>query len=195
MSSGDPETRRRILEKTWRLMERSRGRQVSIDDIARAAGVSRQAVYLHFGSRTGLLVETVRYVDEAKDAGTRLETLRQATDGVQLLEALVDFWGNYLPEIHELAKALLAVRETDRAAAAAWDDRMELTRQCCRVIMRCLVRDGILAPEWTPEQGAEALYALLAVDVWERLTQESGWSSRQYVARMTTALKKIFVKQ
>ncbi len=182
------------MEKTWRLMERSRGREVRIDDIARAAGVSRQAVYLHFGSRAGLLIATARYVDEVKDVDERVKTLREATNGGESLDALVDFWGNYMPEIHGLAKALLAARETDQAAAAAWDDRMGVMRACCRSIARCLVGEKLLVREWTAEQASDALWAMLSIEVWERLTLECGWTNQQYVSRMKAALHGIFVK-
>src|ERR1051325_5169237 len=87
MSSGDPETRKRILDKTWRLMEKRKGQGVKIIDIARAAGVSRQAVYLHFGSRAELLIATVRYVDEVNNLEQRLQGLRTSANAIQTLES------------------------------------------------------------------------------------------------------------
>jgi AcrR family transcriptional regulator len=194
MSRGDSETRRRILQKTWQLMERKHGREVRVDDIAHLAGVSRQAVYLHFGSRAGLLIATARYVDEVKGVDERVRALREASDGRRSLDALVDFWGNYMPEIHGLASALLAARETDTAAAAAWDDRMEALRQGCRAVGRCLARDMLLLPEWSPDEAADALWGMLSIEVWERLTRECGWTNQQYIDRMKTALRRAFIK-
>ena len=72
MSSGDPRTRTRILEATWGLMEERLGRGVRMSDIAEAAGVSRQAVYDHFGSRAELMAATVRYGDVLLGLGERL---------------------------------------------------------------------------------------------------------------------------
>ena len=175
-------------------MERRRGQEVRLEDVARAAGVSRQAVYLHFGSRAGLLIATVRYVDQVKNVEDRVRGLRDATDARQSLDALVDFWGNYMPEIHGLARALLAARQRDKAAAAAWDDRMEAIRQCCRSLARCMLRDKILAPEWTPDEASDAMWGMLSIEVWERLTQECGWTNQQYVARMKTALRRTFTQ-
>ncbi len=195
MSSGDPETRKRILEKTWRLMEKRKGQGVKISDIAHAAGVSRQAVYLHFGSRADLLVATVRYVDEVKNLDERLEGLRTSVNALQTLESYVDFWGNYIPEIHGLAKALLAVRETDKDAAAAWDDRMQVLHEGWRSVIECLVRENILSPEWDPDQAADAAWAITSVSVWESLTTERGWSKDEYINRMKAILKKMFIKE
>ncbi len=194
MSSGDPETRKRILEKTWHLMEKRRGQGVKISDIARAAGVSRQAVYLHFGSRAELLVATVRYVDEVKNINERLKDTSTTANALQVLENYVEFWGNYIPEIYGLAKALLAVRDTDKGAAAAWDDRMEVLHKGWRSVIECLMREEILSPEWEPDQAADAAWAITSVTVWENLTVERGWSTNEYIDHMKLVLKRMLVK-
>ncbi len=54
MSSENSETRDRILDAAWTLLEEKAGSGVRMSDIARQAGISRQAVYLHFASRTEL---------------------------------------------------------------------------------------------------------------------------------------------
>src|ERR687897_2277213 len=114
MSSGEPETRTRILEATWRLMEERRGQGVRMRDVAEAAGISRQAVYDHFGSRAELMVATARYGDEVRGLDERLRRYRAATGGAERLETFVEFWGNYIPQIYGIARALLAARETDQ---------------------------------------------------------------------------------
>jgi AcrR family transcriptional regulator len=195
MSSGDPETRKHILDKTWRLMEKRKGQGVKIGDIARAAGVSRQAVYLHFGSRAELLVATVRYVDDVNHLEERLQALRASVNAVQSLESYVDFWGNYVPEIYGIAKALLAVRETDKDAAAAWNDRMQALHEGWRSAIECLVRESILSPEWDPDHAADAVWAMTSIAVWENLTIERGWSIDEYINRMKAILKKMLVKE
>ncbi len=174
-------------------MEEKRGRDVRIEDIARAAGVSRQAVYLHFGSRAGLLIATTHYVDKVLGAEDRLKPVMAAQSGAEILEAYVEFWGNYIPVIYGLAKALLQVRDTDEAAAAAWNDRMEAMRQgCCWFIQR-LNADGMLAPEWTPKEAEDMLWSLLAIQVWEDVVLERGWPQEQYVTWMKVVLKRTFV--
>jgi len=78
MSSKKTDTRTRILTATWHLMEQRRGQGVSMSDIAKAAGISRQALYLHFDSRTELMIATVHYVDEVKGLNERLEKFQEA---------------------------------------------------------------------------------------------------------------------
>jgi AcrR family transcriptional regulator len=175
-------------------MEERNGRGVHMRDVAEAAGVSRQAVYDHFGSRAELMVATVRYGDEVLELDERLRRYRAATGGVQRLEAFVEFWGNYLPEIHGIARALLAARETDEAVAAAWDDRMRVVHEACRDIVERLCQDGALAPGWSLEEAADLLWSVLSVRNWESLVLERGWPASRYVGRMQELTKRAFVR-
>jgi len=163
-------------------------------DVADAAGVSRQAVYDHFGSRAELMVATARYGDEVRRLDERLRGYRSAVSGVKRLEAFIEFWGNYIPEIHGIARALLAAREGDRAVAAAWDDRMRVVQEACHDIVGRLQRDGMLAPLWSPEEAGEMLWSLLSIANWENLTIERGWPLDRYVVRMQELTKRAFVR-
>lgn len=195
MSSDLNDTKTRILEATWHLMEERHGQGVSMSDIARAAGISRQAVYLHFASRTELMIATSNYVDEVKGLNERLNQFQAATNGIELLEACVDVWGNYIPEIYGLAKALLMTRETDEATAAAWNGSMSCLRDVCREIIDALDREGILASEWSHNEAIEMFWTMISINNWEQLTIECGWSTDQYIDRMKTLLKRTFVAQ
>jgi len=175
-------------------MEERRGRDVRMRDIADAAGISRQAVYDHFGSRAKLLVETTRYVDEVKGLEERRRRFREATGGVERLEAYVEFWGNYIPDVYGMAKALLGTRESDEAAGAAWDDRMGAVRESCRLTIEALDRDGMLAPEWSRDEAVDLMWTMLSVRNWEQLTIECGWSQERYVGHMQQLLKRALVR-
>lgn len=195
MSSDNIETRTRILDATVRMLEEHGGRGVRMGDIAKAAGISRQAVYLHFTSRTELLVAATRYLDEILDVDRRLAPSRAATSGAERLALYIDSWGHYIPEIYAVAKALLLAQDTDDAAAAAWNDRMQAMREGCRAAIEALHSDGKLAPEWTPERATDALWTMLLVPNWENLTIECGWSTRQYIRWMKTVARRTFIDE
>ena len=194
MSSGDPKTRTRILEATWRLMVGRNRLGVRMRDVAEEAGVSRQAVYDHFGSRADLMVATARYGDEVRGLEGRLGRYRAATRGVDRLGAFIEFWGNYIPEIYGIARAMLAARETDEAVAAAWDDRMGVVQEACKEIVGRLQRDGMLVPGWSLDEAGEMLWSLLSIGNWENLTLERGWPVGLYVDRMKEVTKRTFVR-
>ena len=194
MSSKNIETRTKILEATVRMLERHGGRGVRMGDIAKASGISRQAVYLHFASRTELLVAAIRHTGDQLDVDGRLAPSRAATTGVERLRLYIEFWGNYIPEIYGLAKALMVAQDSDEAAAAAWQDRMLAMRDGCRAAIDALQADGALAPGWTAPKATDALWTMLLVPNWENLTLECGWSKQQYIRWMNTLAERAFVK-
>ena len=194
MSSEGIETRTRILEATVRMLGKHGGRGVRMGDIAKETGISRQAVYLHFASRTELLVAATRYLDEILDVDSRLAASRGATSGVERLALYIECWGNYIPDIYGVAKALMLAQDTDEAAAAAWKDRMEAMRDGCRAAIEALHSDGTLATDWVPKKATDALWTMLLVPNWEALTIDCGWSTKQYVRWMKTVAEQTFVK-
>jgi AcrR family transcriptional regulator len=193
MSSPNPDTRTRILRSAWKLLEADGGQGVRMADIAKDAGISRQAVYLHFPKRSELLIATTRFIDETLDIDTRLATSRSAASGTARLDAFIQAWGNYIPEIHGIAKALLAMKDTDAAAAAAWSDRMQAVRQGCEAAVQALKADGALAPEYAPKQATDILWTLLSVRNWEQLTQECGWSQKRYIETTQMVARRVLL--
>ena len=193
MSSEKPTTRTRILEAAWRLLESGQAEGVRMADIAREAGISRQAVYLHFPTRAELLVATTRYLDEVKNVGERLAASRSAATGVERLSAFIEAWGNYIPEIYGMAKALLAMKNTDEEAAAAWSDRMQAVRHGCEAAVDALARDGTLSPDRSAEEATDLLWTLLSVRNWEQLVHDCGWSQGHYIETMQELARRSLV--
>lgn len=193
MSSGNPETRSRILDAAWRLLESADGGEVRMGDIAKLAGVSRQAVYLHFPKRAELLIATTRHIDRVKDVDARLAASRNAGSGTERLDAFVEAWGNYIPEIQGVGRALMAMREHDPDARAAWDDRMQAVRQGCEAAVRALAADGDLTDAFSVAEATDLLWATLSVPTWEQLRDGCGWSQRAYVDRMKSAARRLLV--
>lgn len=149
-------------------------------DIAKEAGVSRQAIYLHFPNRAELLVATTRHIDTVKNIDQRLARSRSASTGIERLQAFVEAWSGYIPEIHGISVALRAMRNTDKEAAAAWEDRMQAVRQGCEAAVRAISEDGYLKKELTEVTAVDLLWTLLSVENWERLVLECSWSQSEY---------------
>jgi AcrR family transcriptional regulator len=168
-------TRDRILEATRRLVTQ-RGAHISMADVARDAGVSRQAVYLHFSSRAGLLVAVVQHMDEM--AGIR-QHCRQALnldDPIEALRAFLTAWLRYVATIQPMATALLAARRDDPDAAAAWSDRMSELRAGFLVATRRLADSGRLRPGIGVDAAADLAWALTSVPVRDQLTGDCAWT-------------------
>jgi len=179
MSSDPINTKSRILDVTWNLLENG-DKTVRMSDIAKAAGISRQALYLHFPNRAELLVATTRHIDVVKNVDARLERSRSATSGVERLHAFIEGWGGYIPQIHGMSVALRAMRSTDKEAAAAWNDRMKAVRHGCEAAVQAISQDGSLTRDLTEEAATDLLWTLLSVENWERLVRDCGWTQSAY---------------
>ena len=195
MSSDNPETRTRILQASLELLVASQGQGVRMADIARQAKISRQAVYLHFATRAELLIETTKYLDQLKGVEGRLAASRTARSGDQRLAAFIEAWGNYIPEMYGVGKALLIMKDSDQAAAQAWDKRMQDLREGCEAAISALHHDKRLSADYTPDQATDILWMMLSVRNWEQLTIECGWSQKKYIENLTSLARRIFVVQ
>ncbi len=184
MSRENSETRERILASAWELLMEAGPAAVRMSDIARRTGISRQAVYLHFPSRAELLIATTRYIDEVKDVDARLAASRAADDGLERLDAFIEAWGNYIPEIHGVARALIDLQAKDEAAQAAWADRMDAVRHGCRAAVAALARDGRLTGDLSEDEAADLLWSQLSVESWEVLRLRCGWTQARYIEAM-----------
>lgn len=193
MSSKNPTTRERILKASLNLLEASQGQGVRMTDIAKRAGITRQALYLHFATRAELLIATTHYLDALKGTDARLLASRTARSGTERLDAFIEAWGRYIPEIYGIAKALLAMRDTDAAAAQAWDQRMRDMREGCEAAIAALDRDGNLSPDHTPDQATDILWTLLSVRNWEQLTVACSWPQERYVETLKSLARRLFV--
>lgn len=194
MSRTAADTRSRILDAAWRLLEAdASGGAVRISDIAKAAGISRQALYLYFPTRAELLIATTRRMDEALEVEARLSASRAASSGVERLDAFVAFMGGHLPQIAGVARALMAMREADEAADAAWRDRFGAVREGCAAAIEALAAEGRMAPGWTTETATDQLWAMLSYAAWRELTAECGWTNEAFIRRTQRAARSIFV--
>ena len=193
MSSEKKDTHTKILEATWELLEGGQGVSVSMSDIAKKVGISRQAVYLHFPSRAELLIETTHYIDIINKVDQRLLASRAATSGVVRLDAFIEAAGNYIPLIFGVAKALDVMRESDEAARAAWDDRMGALRHGCQAAINALEKDGQLNATYTAKEATDVLASLIAIRNWEYYRVTCGWSQKRYVDGLQAQARAILV--
>jgi AcrR family transcriptional regulator len=182
MSSARPSARRRLLDAARKLLEREPYSAVSMGAIAREAGVSRQAAYLHFGSKADLLLALVSYVDEVEGLPHLLMRVRDARSGVDALKRFAELVAELTPRVYRVGIALAAAAESDAAARAAWIDRMESRRATCSSIAARLKEERSLADALTVGDAADLLWALSSMRVFEDLVEVQGYSVARYRA-------------
>jgi len=193
MSSKRDRTRTKILQAAWDRLARPND-PARLEDIAADAGVTRQTVYLHFASRSGLLTALVGYMDEVHDLGAQLDAIRACTDPVEALERSLKLTASYEPKIHGVALALTRLAPSDPDAAAALDDRMKLRRAGLVELLGALEDQRKLRAGWTVRQIADVLWEASAPSSYEHLVVERGWSVKTF-ERWLLHLSHSFLKE
>jgi len=181
--------RGRILEATWRRLEA--GDPARLEDVAADAGVSRQAIYLHFGSRGGLLLALVTHIDERLGIAGRLARARALGDPVVRLEATVAAMVRYEREIHPVAMALTRLAATDPEIQTALEDRMARRRRTLARVVADVAEQGRLRCGWSPGAVTDALWELSAPSTYEHLVVERGWPLERFEAWVVWAARSL----
>ena len=195
LSSRKQRTRSKILDCAHRLLVERGYYGVGLEEVARDAGVSRQAVYLHFKSKAELLVATIQHYDEMLGVPEILRPLREAKTALEALDAGVAAYAAIEPQIYGLASVVYSARRSDEAAEAVWQDRMAFRRENIRRSIDRLQEEGLLAKGWTVPDGADFVWALLSLHTYEYLVVERGWSIEQFMSRLLTVLHSVLVAQ
>lgn len=178
MSSRGEQTRKSILEAAWELFEETG--DATLAEVAEKAGVSRQAVYLHFGSRGGLLLALVQHIDETSGLPALIGRVQVAPTPREQLMEYQRVSAQYCPTIHDVAMAMDRARAHDEDVAAAYEDRMQSRRDGLRTIVAALHESGELRDEWTIDEATDALWSLGTPHAFEELVRDRGWSLEQY---------------
>jgi TetR/AcrR family transcriptional regulator, ethionamide resistance regulator len=125
-ASGD-DRERAILETAERLLEGRSLSEISVDDLARGAGISRPTFYFYFPSKDAVLLTLIdRMVEEAESArGDMLGDLAQDPRGRlrQSLQVYVDVFGARRPVLRagdELRVANAEARELWSQVTEGW---------------------------------------------------------------------------
>jgi AcrR family transcriptional regulator len=153
-------------------------------EIARADGVSRQLMYLHFANSAGLLVAMTRRQDTRSGFRERAWGTREL-EPVAALDALLRAWFDYLPEILPVTYALEAAALTGDDGADAWHDRMGELRETFRFATGRLE----LAAGWTADTAADWVWARVQPSNWRHLVDERDWTPDDYVDRAVASIR------
>ena len=188
---GDPATRERICEAARRLILKRGGADIPLGEVAKAAGVSRQALYLHFKDRTALFLAVAQHADDKRGLPEAIRRIQEAPTGLDALRHMAGTRARLNPEIWPLARVLDGVRREDPAAEIILQNRLVARLGACRTIVEQLARDGSLRAELEPTIAADLLWAFTSLRTWEDLVLVRGWTAAQYEERLVATLLRL----
>jgi AcrR family transcriptional regulator len=160
-----------------------------MSELARAVGISRQALYLHFPDRASLLRALVAHVDEHEGLHAGITAVQAAPDAAAQIRAWAQMQARRNPRIAPFARALDQARHTDQATSVAWRDRTDNRMRGAAAIITRLRKEGLLHPSWKTDEASALLWELISFHVWDDLVNETGLTPDRYTEIVTaTAL-------
>ena len=171
----DEPTRERVLSAAWQLAHERGSVRFTLAEVASRAGISRQALYLHFTNRAGLLVAMARRIDHSSGFVRRIAATRDQP-ALPGLHQVLRLWYEHLAEVLPVARALEAAAITAEDGADAFHDRMQAWRETLRLSIAALADAGLLRREWTVDRATDWVWARTQPVVYECLVGRSGWT-------------------
>ncbi len=183
----DEPTRERILSAAWKIAHERGSVQFTLAEVASLAGVSRQALYLHFDNRAGLLVEMARRIDHSSGFVSRIAATRKRP-ALQGLRQALRLWYEHLSEILPVARALEAAAITADEGATAYHDRMQAWHETLRICITAVADAGLLRRQWTVDQATDWVWARTQPANYEYLVRQRHWPAKLVTERTVRSI-------
>lgn len=191
MSRTASDTRRRLLVAARELIEAG-NYSVGLGAIGRRAGVSRQAVYLHFASRAELLSALTGFIEDEGDLGRLLAPVHTAASGVDALRCLIEAGARFEPQIHAMVQASLRMQD-DPTVAEVSRQRMQARFAAMRQVVARIAAEGRLSAGWDVETATGLLWSLTAPSAFDLLVVQHGWSPEHWAKATFQLLSDAFI--
>lgn len=186
-------TRARILAAAKALMLDADG-DLSVDDIARRAGVAVQSIYDHFGSKGGLLIAVVQDVQRSGGLFEGIQTTFRSPDGETALRtmiaATVGMWDHAWPFLAFLLRA----RRSDPVVGREYAGLDVLRHAHLWAICRRLEEEGRVRGGSSAEWAADQAFVLSAETVYEDYVVRRGWSVQAATDSITRAITAVVLE-
>ncbi len=184
------ETRRRILDALEQRLRTEPTQPVSVDQVARAAGVARSTVYLIFGSRAGLFDELT--TDLWERAGLpRLTEAVAAPDAREHLRGGLRAGIEIYAAIRDVAVALFSMSALDPDSVGGAIARLEERRWGgMRYLAERLAEQDVLRPDVTVDQAADVMWMLAGFGSFDALYTGRSLSAEQVIDILTTTAER-----
>lgn len=187
-----PETRERILEAAVELM--NCGKTLSMEAIARAAGVSRQTVYLHFGDKIGLLRELYPFVAQTEGWSPQHIAAILALPAREAFETYFRTWIRTACRAAPHLRTLFATLGQDVEVTQFVSAGDTMLSGFYEEIFAKLEAEGLLRSEWNASEAAQAAWSMtLYMLTVGHMHLIRGWSEDEIEAMQMKILTSAFL--
>jgi len=182
-----------LLQAARELIEQDGLTDLTMTAVAERAGITRRSVYLHYATRTELLTALYRSLGETDDLAASLQAVWDSPDAASALTEWAEHIARAHPRILGVLRAVERARAGDPDAADLWQTTQTNWHRGSTRLMTWLADNGRLAAGWTVEDAADMMWALMSLDVLERLHTDRRWTPRQFADHLATLFHRTFV--
>jgi AcrR family transcriptional regulator len=176
------ETRRHVLDAVYDQLREAPAKPVSVDRIARAAGVARSTIYVIFGSRAGLFDAFAADLLERGGFQGVLDAIADPDPRVTLRKGITATAHTFAAH-RDAFRALVSMAALDPGAVGGAIQRSEERRAGGMMsLARRLAKHGLLHEGVSAKQAADQLFVLTSFDAFDLLYSGRGLSANK-VAR------------
>ncbi len=180
-SNGRPQTRTQILEAARALFEELGYYGAGLEAVAKKAGVSRQAIYLHFPSKAELLTALHLHVfDTDVVPALARHPVTDAMPALDVLDATITADVEIVAQVWRIHESLMLARRQHPEVEQTLRPREEEHYDGLIDVGRRLEREGALPPTMPVGLFADMLWGLMNIGTFRNLVIERGWSLDQY---------------
>lgn len=184
-------TRTRILDAALSLFSSQGYEATTMQQVAEAANVAIQTVYLNFRTKARLLYEVENRLvlgDEPSDRWRDqpwAKSLREERDPRRLLELFVEVDTDIKSRIGPFVAAVGAAIATDSASTAAWERGRD---EFFGTLADRLVELGALRADLTANRALDIVRAVNTTEAYIDLTMRRGWTAAEWSAWLLALL-------
>jgi AcrR family transcriptional regulator len=171
-------TRRRILIVADEVFAERGFAAVTMETIARRAGVSLATVYLYFPGKAAVVAALADEVVAAADLS--VEQVEGEPDPIRQLRIGAGIIRRLNERSWRVADVLRSAHGGDEGLASVWEVWQERHLAAIRRAIAALAAIGALREGFAPDEAVDAFYALTGTDVYRALVRERGWSADRY---------------
>jgi AcrR family transcriptional regulator len=188
------ETRLRILDAVGDRLREAPAEPVSVDRIARMAGVARSTVYLIFGSRAGLFEAFADHLFE-RTGYERLLRAVSAEDAREHMAGGITTGAEMFGHDRDVWRALISMSHLDPEAVGNVVRRHETERAGgMKRVARRLAEQGYLRDDATEEQAADMLWLFTGFDAFDVLYTGRGMSVEETGATLVAMAERAVLR-